>query len=97
MEHRVQLCTAKATSPGSRRRATGQGMTEYVIIVALIALASVVAVGFFGNAVKAQFVAMAAELTGADGAAALAEVTSDVANQQGTAAATLGTYTAVGN
>ena len=52
------------------RRVSGQGMTEYIIIVALIALAAVFAVGFFGDAVQAQFVSLGAELLGGDGDAA---------------------------
>lgn len=93
MEH-VNDSEVKITGGVSRKRVTGQGMTEYIIIVALIALGSVVAVGFFGNAVKAQFVAMAAELTGGEGGDALTAVSDEVEGQQGTAAATLGTYTA---
>lgn len=49
-----------------RRRNTGQGLTEYVIIVALIAIAAIGAVSFFGSSVKASFLAMGAELVGAD-------------------------------
>lgn len=52
---------ANAVSP---RRIKGQGMTEYVIIVALIAIASIVAVSFFGSSVKASFLALGSDLTG---------------------------------
>ena len=48
----------------SRRRIRGQGMTEYVIIVALIAIASIVAVSFFGSSVKASFLALGSDLIG---------------------------------
>ena len=50
-----------------RRLVRGQGMTEYIIIVALIAIAAIAAVGAFGGVVKDQFTAMAQELTGAEG------------------------------
>ena len=50
-----------------RRRVRGQGMTEYIIIVALIAIAAIAAVGAFGGVVKDQFTAMAQELTGEQG------------------------------
>jgi Flp pilus assembly pilin Flp len=69
----------------SKKRITGQGMTEYIIIVALIALASILAVGFFGSAVKTQFVAMSNKLVGQTG-----DVTLDAAPD--TAASDLGTY-----
>ena len=42
----------------------GQGMTEYIIIVALIALASIAAVKFFGGSVQGAFGGMAAVLGG---------------------------------
>lgn len=48
-------------------RQTGQGMTEYIIIVALIAIGAVTASSFFGARVQAQFVAMGAELSGETG------------------------------
>lgn len=47
-----------------RRKIKGQGMTEYVIIVALIAIASIVAVSFFGSSVKASFLALGSDLIG---------------------------------
>lgn len=51
---------------GTPRRIKGQGMTEYVIIVALIAIASIVAVSFFGSSVKASFLALGSDLIGAE-------------------------------
>ncbi|MFK8078033.1 MAG: hypothetical protein AB8B84_15710 [Granulosicoccus sp.] len=50
----------------SHRRIRGQGMTEYIIIVALIAIASIVAVSFFGSSVKASFLALGSDLIGAE-------------------------------
>ena len=47
-------------------RQDGQGMTEYIIIVGLIALAAIVVVSLFGQQIKAQFAAMAKALTGQD-------------------------------
>ena len=52
----------------SRRKVRGQGMTEYVIIVALIAIAAIGVYSAFGNVIKGQTGAMAAELGGKDGA-----------------------------
>ena len=51
----------------NRRRVTGQGMTEYIIIVAMIALAAIVAVGAFGGVVQDSFVSMSAKLAGEAG------------------------------
>lgn len=41
----------------------GQGLTEYAIILALIAIAAIGAASYFGDAVKANFVALGSELT----------------------------------
>jgi len=48
----------------SKRRNKGQGMTEYIIVVALIAIAAVVAVSYFGEVVQSQFVNMGSALSG---------------------------------
>ena len=48
----------------------GQGMTEYIIIVALIAIAGIAAYGFFGDTIRSQTGAIATELAGQDGTAA---------------------------
>jgi Flp pilus assembly pilin Flp len=45
-------------------------MTEYIIIVALIAIAAIGVYTAFGNVVKGQVGAMAAELGGKDGKSA---------------------------
>lgn len=50
----------------------GQGMTEYVIIVALIAIAAIAVYQFFGNTVRDQTAAIAQELAGGNGTAAQA-------------------------
>lgn len=56
----INTCT-RATHA---RRINGQGLTEYIIIVALIAIASIVAVSFFGSSVKASFLALGSDLVG---------------------------------
>ena len=38
-----------------KHRSSGQSMTEYILLVALIALACVAAVKFFGKSVKGGF------------------------------------------
>ncbi len=42
----------------------GQGMTEYIIIVALIAIASITIVGFFGDKVRGLFAGSGDKLDG---------------------------------
>ena len=49
----------------------GQGMTEYIIIVALIAIAAIAAYGFFGDTLRSQVGGMASELSGAKGTASI--------------------------
>jgi pilus assembly protein Flp/PilA len=51
-------------SSGLSRRQRGQGMTEYIIIVALIAIAAITVVSFFGGTVRSQMSGMAQELSG---------------------------------
>lgn len=47
----------------------GQGMTEYIIIVGVIAVAAIGAFGFFGDTVENQIAGMAQELSGQDATA----------------------------
>jgi Flp pilus assembly pilin Flp len=49
---------------GIRTRQHGQGMTEYIIITALIAIAAIGAVMFFGQTARSQIGGMAEELSG---------------------------------
>lgn len=46
------------------RRQRGQGMTEYVIVVALVAVAAIAIVGIFGQQLRANFYSMARALAG---------------------------------
>lgn len=50
----------------SRARQLGQGMTEYIIIVALIAISAIVVYNLFGSTVREQVGDMAAELGGGE-------------------------------
>lgn len=52
-----------------KRRQRGQGMTEYIIVVALIAVAAIAVYQLFGQVVRSQTAAMARELAGQDGSA----------------------------
>jgi Flp pilus assembly pilin Flp len=76
------------------RNQAGQGMTEYIIIVALIAVAAIGVYSYFGGTIRAQTAGMAAELAG-ESAATNQGVARDNSGQADTSAAkkaTLGTY-----
>lgn len=64
----------------------GQGMTEYIIIVALIAIAAITVYNLFGDTVRGQVGDMAAELGGGDaaqsGAAAGGQAVTEGANTE---------------
>ena len=53
----------------ARRR--GQGMTEYIIIVALIAVAAIAVYQFFGQTIRSQMSAIANEVAGQSGKSAM--------------------------
>ena len=53
-----------------KQKQRGQGMTEYIIIVALIAIAAIGVYQLFGNTVRNQTAAIAQELSGTNGDAA---------------------------
>ena len=64
------------------RKQRGQGMTEYIIIVALIAVAAIGVYSYFGKTVRNQTSAIAQEVAGVDSAtqiqnAATAATTAD--------------------
>lgn len=80
------------------RRIKGQGMTEYIIIVALIAIAAIASFTMFGDVVRAQVGTMASELGGKESTAASAQVTSQAAaaDTQGAVKMTLKDYSEKG-
>ena len=77
------LIKGKQTQIKFSQRQRGQGMTEYIIIVALIAIGAIAVYGFFGNTVRQQTASIAQELGGSDGTTANAN-----AKSQADAAAT---------
>ena len=48
----------------SKLKQLGQGMTEYIIIVALIAIAAIAIYGLFGDTIRGQMGQMTQELAG---------------------------------
>lgn len=68
-----------------RAKQFGQGMTEYIIIVALIAIAAIAVYSMFGSTVRHQVSGMAQELSGQDGSSEKSTA-QDSANKAGEAA-----------
>ena len=63
----------RLSNRSSGRRQRGQGMTEYIIIVALVAIGAIAVYNFFGHTVQDQMAAVANGLAGQSGAATGAE------------------------
>ena len=62
---------ARRTASAARQR--GQGMSEYIIIVALIAVGAIGVFSAFGGTVRNQVAGMAKELSGENGAKEVAQ------------------------
>ncbi|MFG6442181.1 hypothetical protein [Roseateles sp. LKC17W] len=79
----------------SKRQQRGQGMTEYIIIVALIAIAAIAVYQMFGNTVRSQTAAIAQELAGNDGTDSKdnAQTAADAAATEANVKRNLDTYT----
>ena len=71
----------------------GQGMTEYIIIVALIAVAAIGVYSFFGQAIRSQMAGMTNEIAGVNARAnqSAAKAAASGATEQNTKK-TMGTY-----
>ena len=65
----INRLKSAAANGKKRAKQRGQGMTEYIIIVALIAVAAIAVYQFFGNTVRNQTAAIANEIAGNDGTA----------------------------
>lgn len=59
------------------RKQLGQGMTEYIIIVALIAVSAIAVYAFFGKTVRDQTAGLANELSGKSGQANIGSAQAD--------------------
>jgi Flp pilus assembly pilin Flp len=72
----------------------GQGMTEYIIIVALIAVAAIGVYSYFGQTIKGQTAGMAAEMAGKTASTGQATAAGAAGKAESSAAktSTLGTY-----
>ena len=78
----------------TKRKIFGQGMTEYIIIVALISIAAIFVVNKFGGVVKGQFGHMASQLSGSTDKSALtsSKDAGKAAREDGTKAHNLSDY-----
>jgi type IV pilus assembly protein PilA len=80
-------------SRGLKTTQRGQGMTEYIIIVALIAVAAIGVYKFFGQTVRSQTAGLAQELAGNNASAEIASAnTAAVGAVAQKSAKTLGSY-----
>jgi len=70
----------------SKFKQRGQGMTEYIIIVALIAVAAIAVYQFFGQTIRSQMSGIAEEVSGKSAATATtnAQSAADNAVSEGT-------------
>lgn len=84
--------TSLATQKASTQR--GQGMTEYIIIVALIAVAAIGAFTYFGQTIRSQTAGIAKEVAGEDASSQIsaAKAAADKANDQAKKAKGLNSY-----
>ena len=69
----IQHVAASRKNPSKKSSQRGQGMTEYIIIVALIAVAAIGVYQFFGQVVRSQTAAIANEVGGVDSTAQIAK------------------------
>ena len=72
------------------RKQRGQGMTEYIIIVALIAVAAIGVYSYFGKTVRNQTSAIAQEVSGVDSATQIANAATAATTADGKANANKG-------
>jgi Tfp pilus assembly major pilin PilA len=75
-------------------RNRGQGMTEYIIIVALIAVSAIGVFTFFGQTAREQVAGLATELSGENASSVIRKAAgaADDAQDQANAAKGLGSY-----
>jgi Flp pilus assembly pilin Flp len=78
----------------NRKSQRGQGMTEYIIIVALIAVAAIAVYQFFGQTIRSQTSGIAKEVSGqtADTAIQNAKTAADSAEGEGSKKKGLDSY-----
>ena len=68
---RVALCSPLARPLRSRSAPRGQGMTEYIVVVAVVAVAAIGVYSMLGQTIRNQTAGIAQEISGNDAGAAL--------------------------
>ncbi len=91
----IRAASSAHPLPASRRQ-RGQGMTEYIVIVALIAVAAIGVYRFFGQTIRHQTAGLALEVAGTDASAQItaAGTSSTSAGTQANANKSLSSYNA---
>jgi Flp pilus assembly pilin Flp len=69
----MKYASALLSTKSKRSKQKGQGMTEYIIIVALIAVAAIATTQLFGATIRNQMAGISKEVSGNSGAAAIAQ------------------------
>lgn len=84
----------KHSRKNASKKVTGQGMSEYLIIVGLIAVAGIATMGFMGTSVRSQLGGMATELAGGNAGGAVTQASAAAGSAVADAAArrNLSTY-----
>lgn len=82
----MSLIFSPSKQSSSNKKQRGQGMSEYMIIVALIAVSAIGVVGFVGDSTRHQMTAIAGEIAGQSGNTEQAAAVQAAADAQTTAA-----------
>ncbi|WMS87242.1 Flp family type IVb pilin [Pleionea litopenaei] len=77
----------------AKKRSLGQGMTEYIIIVALIAVAAIGVFSMFGKTISSQAAGLAQEMSGSKSDTALGDAKNSAKEAQNIADQTNGLST----
>ena len=72
---------ANQTRKLTLKKITGQGMSEYLVIVGLLAVAGIAAMGFMGGSIRKSMAAFADELAGGTAAADIQTEAQDAAGR----------------
>lgn len=64
----------------AKKRIAGQGMSEYLIIIGLVAVAGIGVMSYFGQTVQNQVAGMSAEISGQDATAQIANAAATAAS-----------------
>ena len=69
-----------ASRPNARRK-HGQGMTEYIIVIAIVAIGAIAIIGLFGKQIKNAFHRMGSAVSGTVAAQATIDTAGEAAKQ----------------